>query len=184
MAKRRGRNDWLPANIRVPQDDNWTHAVYADCDFDEMVDCANSFDGNADEDWRIELYGLLDQLAIRALVDRSLLNVAVEVIGRHMRLVPRKWAPLGILGLKRLLDAEDEDVRKAVINHANRLDAERQIEIFRHFAPDTRNEEDRILAEQVNLLEVQEKYGFKPKFYIGKSSVFSDVPAFLVDKPE
>lgn len=186
MAKRRGRYDWLPANIHLPVDDNWTHEVYADCDFDDMVSVANSFDGDKVEDWRIELYGLIDQISLRATSDFSLLDEAIDVIGRHMRVFPRisMGMPLAVLGLDRLIGQRDEVINQKMVDHANGWDVERQIEFYRRFKPDTRNEEDRVLAERVNLLEAQEKYRFKPKFHIEKSSVFDNVPAFLHTHPE
>lgn len=166
-----------------PIDGKWSREVFRPYETDLLL----SFTHQADEsDYHMAYASLLDELAARAIEERGILDDVIAALGRHMRVFPRisMGMPLAILGLERLLEQRDEFINQKIIDHANGLDAERQIEIFRHFAPDTRHEEDRILAEQINLLEVKEKYGFKPKFYIGKSGVFSDVPAFLVDRPE
>jgi len=173
-------NRELPANLRVPRDDNWTYEVYNDCDFAEMVAFANKFDSSNDDDWRIELYGLIEQIAIRALENRDLLEECIKVIGRHIRFIPRKWAALATPGLLRLLETNDESIRQKLVDNANGWDVERQKEFFRRFSPDTRGEGDPVLAEQINLLDVQEKYGFKPKFGITASNMFPDDPIPIV----
>lgn len=161
-----------------PIDGKWSREVFQPYETGLLL----SFTHQADEsDYHMAYASLLDELAARAIEEREILDDVIAALGRHMRVFPRvsMGMPLAILGMERLLGEKNEAINQKIIDHANDLDVERQVEIYRLFKPDTRNEEDRILAEQVNLLDVQEKYGFKPKFYIGESSLFDDVPAFL-----
>jgi hypothetical protein len=181
MAKKKVRSNF-PAGTVVPRDNRWTYHVFEVSDFGGMIEYAERFDGDDEDDWRIELYGLLEQVAIRALADRSLLDQAIRAIGRHMLFFPRisMGTPLGRFGLHRLLKANDDKIVQQIFDHANEWDAERQMNLYQDFALDTRDEEDPVLAEQINLLELQEKYNFKPKFGITASDMFPDDPIPIV----
>lgn len=148
-----------------PINGKWTPEVFRDYETDWLLmqtwDCE-------EDDWQMAYYTLLEELAIRALQDGSILDDVIEALGRHMQVFQRisMGMPLARPGLEQLLEHGGKDIRQRLIDHANDWDVERQINFYGYFSPDTRGEDDRVLAEQVNLEEIKEKYGFKPKFGI------------------
>ena len=148
-----------------PIDGKWSPEVFRKYDNDWLLRQTWDYE---EEDYQMAYYALFEELAMRALEDQSILDDVIAAMGRHMRYFARisMGTPLARMGLEILLRQNDEGIRQTLINHANDWDAERQINFFRYFAPDTRTEEDRVLVEQINLLETQDKYGFKPKFGI------------------
>ncbi|WP_442485695.1 hypothetical protein [Aeoliella sp. SH292] len=101
------------------------------------------------EDWHLDKYGLLIELASRALVDENLLPTVWDLIGREIAVKSRLGTPLGAPAAALLIDSDSDAVLTALGLSMSRWSEEQQADflllLFRK--PDRRKVFDRLVRD-------------------------------------
>ncbi len=128
------------------------------------------------DDRASDVFFMLVEMARQGLENRTLLDRAIERVGVHMTLGSPFPPLIGQVAMERLRDSNDSEVWQKLVNHANKWDAERQINFFDRILPIENDMDDRILFRQIQLQELVEKYGFVPKFEVLESDFMPGHP--------
>jgi hypothetical protein len=148
-----------------------TEETYKDYDFEWLYDHTGD-----PEDRRVDNAFMLVEMVRQSLIDERLLARTIERIRGYMNF-GRPFPPsLGQLAFEKLVREGVERIRMSLVDYVSDWSVDRQMNAFDHFPPDISGEEDRVLASQIKLLDMQERYDFKPKFEIIESAEFAGVP--------